>query len=220
MRARRHGDPEQPAIQVKTLRPLVREIESIVAKDTTGKIEAVAVQLSMNLREYAESVVQDRERYEAVQGRTQHGRRVGRIPFPGWTAFAARELLRSLNAVTPTRAACVAGALFLLRHREPARFVSEDGWLGTFVRSWRKCCGKIAFGSYWDHRWNRKRPVYKELPIRASREIGLLLVTTYAPFAARLIAHEERKKRVPQVIRQYLDDAFTSLEQSNQHQQE
>ena len=197
-RTRRHGDPLQPAIQTKTLRPLVKEIESIVAKDTTGRIEAVAVQLSANIREYVEAMLTD-----VVNGRS----------VPMWTARSCDELLRSLNAVSPTFAASAAGALFLLRHRESRYFVSEAGWLAEFVRAWRKLCGKIALGSYWDHRCSRVRPVYKELPIRVTREIGLLLTTTYAPFAARLIAHEDRKKKIPRVIRQYLDDAFTSLEQ-------
>ena len=198
-RARRHGDPTQPAIQTKTLRPLVKEVERLVATDTTGKIEAVAVQLSANIREYVEARLTD-----LLSGRS----------VPMWTARACDELLRSLNGVSPTFAACAAGALFLLRHREPRYFVSDVGWLAESVRCWRKLCGKIAVGSYWSRTRNRSVPVYKELPQRVTREIGLLLTTTYAPFAARLIAHEERQKKIPRVIRQYLDDAFMSLEQS------
>lgn len=204
-RARRWGgEPTQPAVQTKTLRPLVKEIEALVAKDKTGKIEAVALQLSANIRQYVESRLTD-----LLNGR----------PVPMWTARACDELLRSLNSVSPTFAACAAGSLFLLRHREPRYFVSDPGWLGAFVRVWRKLCGGLAVGSYWSRTRNRKEPVYKELPQRVTREIGLLLTTTYAPLAARLIAHEERQKKVPRVIRQYLDDAFTSLQQSGEEPQ-
>jgi hypothetical protein len=211
-RERRWLDALQPALQPKTINPLIRQIKQTISQDRTGKIEAVVIQLYQNLRGYVESVEQDlppvrrfadgrRPRYRALSS--------------NWTARAAQELLRSLSETKPLDAACVAGALFLLRHYEPARFVSEDGWLGTFVRTWRKCCGTIAFGSYWDHRLNRKRPVYRELPQRVTREIGGLLVTTYAPFAAYLLAHERRKAKLPQTIKNYLEDGFKSVEENS-----
>jgi len=190
----------QPAIQTKTLRPIIDEIKRLVARDTTGKIEAVATQLHHNLQEYIEQVLSDVER----------GRLVAR-----WTARGAGELLRSLTETKPLDAACAACALFLLRDRDPRRFVSETGWLHEFCRAWRKCCGKIALGSYWDHRCSRVRPVYKELPLRVAHEIGLLLVTTYAPFASRLIALEHKRAKLPQAIRSYLDDGFKSVEQTS-----
>ena len=211
-RARRHGDPLQPSIQTKTVRVVAREIERIVQRDASGKLEAVCHTLYQNLRGYVESVVQDRERYEAAQGRRADGHRVGRTPFPGWTAFAARELLRALSAVTPVTAAANAGALFLMRHREPRRFVSEDGWHGAFVRTWRKCCGPIAFGYCWNHKRQRMEAHYRELPVRCVKQMALLLVTTYAPFASRLFALEQKREALPRVVRQYLDDAFAVID--------
>jgi hypothetical protein len=200
MRARRHGDPLQTWIQKKTLRPLLLYIRRLVKRDTTGKVEAVATQLWQNLREHVEEVVAD----------TENGRMV-----PRWTARGARLLLEALSQSTPVECACAAGALFLLREREPWRFVSEDGWRAEFVRAWRKQVSITAFGSYWDQRQNGGRggakPVYKELPLRVVQEIGLLLLTTYTPFAARVIRLDQRKRQVDQAVRQALDEGFASI---------
>src|SRR6266568_1120803 len=59
---------------------------------------------------------------------------------------------------------------------------------------------KSACGSYWDQRRNGgkggAKPVYKELPLRVVQEIGLLLLATYTPFAARVIQHELKERNV------------------------
>lgn len=212
MRARRWLDPTQPVIHTVRVRGVAREIEKVVRRDKTGKIEAVATQLYQNLRGYLEGVAQDREQYEArvtqVGGRHLAGRKV----FPGWTARAAYELLRSINTTTPLAAACYAGALFLVRYQEPRLFVSEEGWLGAFARTFRKLCGPIAVGFYWNERRGRKEQHYHELPVRVTRQLAELLVVTYTPFASRVIALEQKKQKLPRVIREYLDDAFAIID--------
>src|SRR5262249_5515520 len=124
---------------------------------------------------------------------------------------ACYELLRSLSETKPVAAACYAGALFLIRYRMPSRFVSEDGWLFEFTRAWRKCCSKIAVGFYWDHRDQRMRQHYRELPMRCVRQMDLLLTATYARFGARLVSREQRKDNLPATIRKYLDDSFAAM---------
>ena len=49
------------------------------------------------------------------------------------------------------------------------------------------------------------------LPLRVVQEIGLLLVTTYTPFAARIIRLDQQKHNVGQAMRQALDEGFASI---------
>jgi len=200
MRARRHGDPQQQWVQKKTLRSHIKYIEGLLKRDPTGKLERVAVQLYLNLKGHVEEVITD----------LKNGRMV-----PRWTARGAYVLLQALSETTPVESACAAGALFLLREWQASRFVSEDGWRGEFVRCWRKQVSKTACGSYWDERLNGgkggAKAVYKELPLRVVQEIGLLLLATYTPFAARVIQHEVKERNVGKTMKQALDEGFAAI---------
>jgi len=187
-------------VQKKTLRSHIKYVQGLLDRDHSGKLERVAVQLYINLKSHVEEVVADLE--------------AGRM-VPRWTARGAYVLLQALSESTPIKSACAAGALFLLRDWEPLRFVSEDGWRGEFVRAWRKQISKTACGSYWDQRRNGgkggAKPVYKELPLRVVQEIGLLLLATYTPFAARVIQHELKERNVGKTMKQALDEGFAAI---------
>ncbi len=196
--ARRHGDPLQPTVRIQVLRPLVREIKKLIDRDKTGKLEAVATQLSLNLRDYAEDVITEIE--------------AGRL-VPYWTAAGACELLKALTQSTPVECACAAAALFLLRERDPRQFVSEWGWGHEFVRAWRKQCSVTAIGSFWDHRNQKHQRKYRELPFRVVRRMSQLLITTYAPFASRVINLDRKKLKMGAAIKAALDEGFAQYEQ-------
>ncbi len=203
---RKWGDPRQPVLLIKTVRPLIHEVQDVIKRDATGKLEAVATQLCLNLRDHVEEVVTDLDR--------------GR-PIPNWTARAARVLLEILTEKSPVECASAAAALFLLREREPRRFVSDDGWRHTFVRTWRKALSKTAFGSYWDHRRQRALPMYRELPLHVVQNMAALLLTTFAPLGSRIVLLDQRRgKRGQQAIKQALDEAFDAIDNHNHHDEE
>ncbi len=197
-RWRRWGDPRQSVLQMKALIPIVRKVLGVIERDRTTKIAAGASQLCLNLRDHVEEVLADLERGQTVWR---------------WTDRACREILRCLRENEPVKCAAVAGALFLLRERAPRTFVSEEAWVHTFVRSWRKMLSDTAVGSYWDHREQKVHKVYKELPWQVVQNMGQLLITTFAPLGARLILLEQRRrgKLGQEAVKQSLDAGFEDL---------
>jgi len=196
---RRQGDPRQCPILVRDLKPHLKAVRRIVAKDSSAKIETVLTALHQTMLDYVGEIVSDAE----------SGQWVFR-----WTARSAREMRRVLLSVKPVDVGVRMASMFLLREYQPYLFVSQAGFLHQLAKTFLRLVDS-SWGSYWHVKAGRVKKVYKLLPTRCMAEIGATLNEAFAPFASRVCDLDQRKRKQGQAIRKALDEAFASIDKES-----
>jgi hypothetical protein len=83
-------------------------------------------------------------------------------------------------------------AVFLLESANPLRFRSDEAFRFTLLRRLRHLA-PMARGTYWNHNMQRMGSVYRDMPPRAARIVGMWLVEVFG-LAGKLVAESERKR--------------------------
>jgi hypothetical protein len=119
-------------------------------------------------------------------------------------------VLKVLGDADAVQSGIVVAAVFLLRHLEPRRFVSDRGFEFQLVRLWRSQT-RLSFGSFYNAKTDQTVSTYRDLPPRVVQELALLLVPTYSRFAGYVVAafHKNLARRA--ALKESLAEGFAPL---------
>lgn len=184
---RRHGSPSQSAVSVHELKPFIDRVERRKSKNANSEAWGLMVVRWGVVQDHAQAVLQ----------RLAEG-----LPGPRTERVAAHHLAVVGHQVEPWRVVRTALAMYLLQDHRPSRFESDTSFDFQLVRRVRGLADSNA-GVYWDHREQRSKRVYRDIPPRAvivmARSLkaafgapGLMLATKDREDALK--AGQERKR--------------------------
>lgn len=187
---RRHGSPTQSGVTTQELRPYVALVDARKTKNPTseawailqGRWGVVVDSARSTLQRYAEGHASQRA---AVQ--------------------AAHHLCNLADNVDPWVVIRTALAMFILREQQPRRFTSDAAFDFQLVRRILRLAPTNA-GTYWDHKENRSRKVYRDVPPRVIRSLAAPLKEAFGAPGLMLAAKErEDALRGPEQRRRLAD---------------
>jgi hypothetical protein len=194
-RRRRQGDVLQKPILKRHLKPYIREVEQALKKGNLSKIETALTEIHALLLDHMNTIL-------STESKT------------GWINVyemrAAEELARVFTDVSPWECGVVMAAMFVLREREPRRFVSDNGFIWQCVRAFRSRAS-LAYGSYWSEKRNKAVKAYRDLPSRVVAQCGSFLIEGYSNFGAYTVRAVRRQFVRPQQVRAALAEGFAEL---------
>lgn len=192
---RRHGHPEQGGVTVHDLAPYVRRVEARQAKNATSEawamLEARWVNLTRQAQEtlatYSSGVAMIRQQVEA-----------------------ARHIQTLAGSVPAGKVATTALAMFLLLHDQPRRFRSDRAFSFQLVRRVRALTEANA-GVYWDHKEQRNRRVYRDMPPKVTEVLAIALRAAFGGAGVMLADKDRADAQQAQEERQQLANALEAL---------
>jgi len=169
-------------------------VERLLDLDQSGKISTALIRIKSYLEAEAMGIVGDFER-----GRPGDYRRVR----------ACREILHVMRATDHIEPALMLGAMFLLWHEQPHRFVSDRGFYFEMTRVFRSLAPRNT-ASYWDHKAGRVHKVYRELSPAVVSLIGEMILEPYLPWIARVKERWLAQKNQGAEISKLIDEGMES----------
>lgn len=193
---RRHGSPTQLGVTVHELKPFEALIETRKAKNPNSE--------AWELLTARWGVVQDDAK--ATLLRYAEGRAGSRI-----ARLAAQHLATIGRDVEPWQVAKTALAMYLLRDQRSSRFESDTAFDFQLVRRVRGLTYLNA-GSYWDHKEQRTKRVYQDIPPRVINAMAYSLKAAFGGPGIALAARERDDLRKAQEERTRMAAALEDLE--------
>jgi len=173
---RRHGAPTQNGVTVHELRPYVNLVEIRKAKNPTSEAWTI---LSARW-----DVVQDQAR--ATLRRFSEGLAGSRVD-----RLAAHHLVMVGQSVKPWVVVKTSLALFIMQEQRPTRFATDTAFDFQLVRRVRGLTESNA-GAYWDHKEQRSKRVYRDIPPRVIQAMAHPLKAAFGA-AGLMLAAKERE---------------------------
>lgn len=192
---RRHGHPEQVAIQVTEYGPYRDTIRRLWRAEELAPFWAVVRARWCRCLREAEAIVAEYNRGK---------------PLHRYSVRAAEELVKLDRNVPLEKLACTALALYMLEADYPRRFRSDDAFRFQLVRKVRGL-DELAVGKTWNHKRREMRRVYRDLPPGIVRLLHEYLLATFGEAAAKLRDHERTRPRLEVVESQIMADAVRAL---------
>jgi uncharacterized protein (DUF924 family) len=122
---------------------------------------------------------------------------------------AAEELVKLSGQVKAQEVIHTALAVFILQDQHPRKFYSDAGFRFQLVRRVRALTD-LNVGAWWDHKANKVKRVYRDLPIQCTSIMGQWLAEAFGGAGIRL-AELERADLEKQ--REAVADYHKALEQ-------
>lgn len=179
---RRHGHPSQICITVADLKPYRRRVRDRMVKHSENHAWSILRDRWMRILSIAEG-------NEAKSSKFRYQRK------------AHEEIARLGKDVSPDAVIEMTLAMYLLQEDQPRVFRSDRAFDFQLVRRVRGLAETNA-GEYWDHKEQRTRRVYRDLPPKSAEIIADYLKATFAVaglYVARLEEKEmdmERQEKV------------------------
>jgi hypothetical protein len=194
-RNRRHGHPLQETITAAALGPFAK---------------AVGTRRSRNPQSEAWRILD--ARWFALMDCCQRcvdGYLAG-VPTLRHHVQAAKELLTVGQQVEAHRAIDVVMAMYLFHHARPRSFKSDVAFVHQVVRRVRGLADVNA-GSWFDPSTGRTKRVYRDLPPRATVEMGAMLVKAFGAAGLQMVRLQHRDDEQNRAEAQALHQAMESL---------
>lgn len=173
---RRHGAPTQEGVTVHELRPYASLVEARKAKNPSSEAWTILTDRWGVVQDHSKATLQ-----RFIEGRA--GSRVERL--------AAHHLVTVGRSVEPWVVVKTALALFMMQEQHPARFASDAAFDSQLVRRVRGLTETNA-GAYWDHKEQRSKRVYRDIPPRVIQAMARPLKAAFGA-AGLMLAAKERE---------------------------
>lgn len=173
---RRHGAPTQEGVTAHELRPYVSLVEARKDKNPGSEAWTILTDRWGVVQEHSKATLQ-----RFIEGRA--GSRAERL--------AAHHLVTVGRAVEPWVVVKTALALFIMQEQRPTRFATDAAFDFQLVRRVRGLTETSA-GSYWDHKEQRSKRVYRDIPPRVIQAMALPLKAAFGT-AGLMLAAKERE---------------------------
>ena len=194
-RRRRHGDAAvRSGIWLKDLRPYIVRIRRLIRWGNADKVEQALITLHTFLGDYVRDEIVERES-RSLQG-------------PPHEMQALRVVGHVLEEAKPLDVGITLAAVWLMRAREPWRFLTDQVFRFDLVRMFRKLAS-MSFGSYWSPAMNAIHRTYRELRPATIDTIATILIEVYARFGSRIIEADTLKRAERKDARALIDEALT-----------
>lgn len=174
---RRHGSPTQVGVSVHELRPYVTLVETRKAKNPTSEAWLILLARWDVVQDHARATLQ-----RFAEGRA--GNRAERL--------AAHHLVTLGKSVEPWTIVKTALGLFIMQDQLPTRFATDAAFDFQLVRRVRGLTENNA-GTYWDHKEQRSKRVYRDIPPRVIQATAQPLKVAFGA-AGLMLAAKEREK--------------------------
>lgn len=192
---RRHGSPTQLGVTSQELRPYVALVDARKAKNPNSEAWSILQGRWGVVVDAARSTLQ---RYAEGQASLR-------------PAIQASHHIRNLaDNVDPWEVISTAIAMFLLQDQHPRRFTSDAAFDFQLVRRVLRLAPTNA-GTYWDHKENRSRKVYRDVPPRVIRTLAVPLKEAFGAPGLMLAAKEREDINKASVDRIRLSSALEGL---------
>lgn len=173
---RRHGSPTQEGVTVHELRPYVNLVETRKTKNPTSEAWAILSARWDVVQDHARATLQS-----FSEGRA--GNRADRL--------AAHHLARVGQSVEAWVVVKTALGMFVMQEQRPTRFVTDAAFDFQLVRRVRGLTESNA-GAYWDHKEQRSKRVYRDIPPRVIHAMAHPLKAAFGA-AGLMLAAKERE---------------------------
>jgi len=199
-RRRRHGDAAvRSGIWLKDLKPYITRIRRLIRKGNAEKVERALTTLHTFLKDYARDEIAERE------SRSLRG--------PPHEMAALQIVTRVLEEAKPLDVGITLAAVWLMRAREPWRFLNDQVFRFDLVRMFRKLAS-MSYGSYWSPAMNAVHRTYRELRPATIEAIATMLIEVYSRFGSRIIAAETLERAGQKEARALIDEGLTPRKQT------
>lgn len=193
-RHRLHGDAEQRTLRLEMLAPYVKTVEDRIKANPKSPLWGLLENAWAQLVRQAEEAVALKE--------------AG--PFIAYRVGAAEFLLQVARQSTAREVYTRVLACCLMRDREPRFFHSPRGFAFQMTRMVRLLV-ELEAPTYWDHKHQRTRRVYK-VPNQKATEFSAALLTQAFGRAGLQFAHQERERvEGPERIKREIGEAIAAL---------
>jgi hypothetical protein len=193
---RRHGSPTQLGVTSKELRPYVALVEARKSKNPNSEAWSILQARWGVLVDAARATLQ---RYTEGQSSQRA------------TIQASHHIRNLADNVEPWEVISTAIAMFIFQEQQPRRFTSDASFDFQLVRRVLRLAFTNA-GTYWDHKENRARKVYRDVPPRVIRTLAVPLKEAFGAPGLMLAAKEREDIAKASDVRRRLTAALGSLE--------
>lgn len=193
---RRHGSPIQSAVTSHELRPYVALVDARKAKNPDSEAWAI---LQARWGVVLDASLATLQRY--AEGHAS----------PQFVVQAAHHLRTVADSVEPWGVIKTVLAMFILQDQHPSRFTSDDAFDFQLVRRVLRLAPSNA-GTYWDHKENRTKKVYRDVPPRVIKTIAGPLKEAFGAPGLMLAARERKDAQRGPDERRRLADAMGELQ--------
>jgi hypothetical protein len=182
---RRHGDPLQEGVTKSQLGPYVRIVEARIAKNAANPVWSQLEERWLVLAKSAEEILS-----------AYHSGR----PSVRQEVLAAHEIKKLKDTVEPRKVIQTALAMYVMLDQEPRRFRSDAAFSTQLIRRVRGL-SDVNVGEWYDHKTNKTRRVYRELPPRVVQVLVGWIIPVLGGVGVKLAALEkaDREARQKQV---------------------
>lgn len=174
-RQRRHGHPSQEGVTKAELAPYFAIVRQRKANNSDsplwGRIEARWAALVGHCRRVVET-------YLSGKPMNRHERQ------------ACQEVVKLAEHVEASEVVETALALYLMHEQAPHRFQSDDAFRHQLSRRLR-ALADVNAGTWFDHRTNKVKRVYRDPPAATALVMGAMLAETFGVAGLLLARREE-----------------------------
>jgi hypothetical protein len=171
---RRHGSPTQLGVTSLELSPYVALVDARKAKNPNSEAWSILQGRWGVLVDAARSTL---KRYDEGQ------------VSPLAAVRASDHICNVADNVAPWEVISTAIAMFILQEQQPRRFTSDAAFDFQLVRRVLRLAPSNA-GTYWDHKENRSRKVYRDVPPRVIKTLAVPLKEAFGAPGLMLAARE------------------------------
>ena len=161
-RARRHGDAQQQGVTKAQLKPYLLAIRRRIARNADNPAWKALEGRWLTLVEHAHAELITYK--QGIAHVRQH-------------RLAYEEILKLANHVKPVEVVETVLAVYLMLEQEPRRFRSDDGFRFQLARRVRALT-EVNQGTWYDHRTQRVKRVYRDTAPKTTAFLGELLAET------------------------------------------
>jgi len=194
-RLRRHGAVDQEGITATNLKPYLGKVRARVEKNRDNPAWSQLDGRWLGVVDHARTVIASYERGKASIR---------------YEVKAAHEVVKVAQTVSPREVVEVVLSMFMMQELEPRRFRNDDAFRVQLTRRVR-ALANVNAGEFYDHRTNKTRRVYRELPSKAVAMIGYWLVQAFGAAGVRIARMEREDEERERNERLELYKALESL---------
>lgn len=193
---RRHGAPMQDGVTTQELRPYLALVEARKGNNPTSEAWSILTARWDVVQDHAKATIQ-----KFAEGLA--GGRVQRL--------AAHHLGKVGQEVEAWSVVKTALAMFILQEERPSRFSTDTAFDFQLVRRVRGLAESNA-GQYWDHKEQRSKKVYRDIPPRVMQAMAQPLEMAFGAAGLTLAAKEREDIQRVNDERRRLSSALENLE--------
>jgi hypothetical protein len=184
---------------LKDLKPYTTRIRRLIRRGNPDKVEQALITFHTFLGDYVRDEITDRE------GRSLQG--------PPYELQALRVVGHVLGEAKPLDVGITLAAVWLMRAREPWRFLNDQVFRFDLVRMFRKLAS-MSFGSYWSPAMNAVHKTYRELRPATIETIATILIEVYSRFGSRIIEADAMERAERKDARALIDEGLAPCTQA------